>query len=432
MNAIRDKLAVECPLGNNRSVGARLSMIPFIFALLALSLLFRLCFLNFESSDYRAFLSPWYDFITSHGRFFALRDDFSDYPLLYLYLLTIATLLPLKKLYAIKLISLVFDYAAAWYVYKIVKLKHGGIGIAVSAGLLILFLPTVVLNGAAWGQCDVIYTTALLACVYWLLRDRPAWAMAWYGLAICFKPQALFLGPFLYGMVLNQRIPFRSVAVPFLIWVAAALPAVLVGKPLQAVLYNQIGKAFGVTAGGGPQQLSFGAPNLYSWVPEAYYGVLHPIGCCLTLGAVGVLLVSMYVWRLERRSKGAQDGSYADVNKSKATLHAKMNGDLIVTSALLSLLIVPYLLPGMHERYFFAAELASIVYAFWFRDFWPVPLLIQCASLFSYAPFLFKWVVVPPVISSICMTVAITIVTVHYIANLRRWRQAPINSKGFL
>jgi len=32
--------------------------------------------------------------------------------------------------------------------------------------------------------------------------------------------------------------------------------------------------------------------------------------------------------------------------------------------ALLSVLFPPFLLPGMHERYFFAADVLSVLYAF--------------------------------------------------------------------
>jgi len=52
-------------------------------------------------------------------------------------------------------------------------------------------------------------------------------------------------------------------------------------------------------------------------------------------------------------------------------------------------ILVPYFLPAMHERYFFLADVLSVVAAFYVpRRLWPVPLLVQFASAFSYVPFL--------------------------------------------
>ena len=50
----------------------------------------------------------------------------------------------------------------------------------------------------------------------------------------------------------------------------------------------------------------------------------------------------------------------------------------------------PFLLPGMHERYFFLADVLTVVAAFYLpRRLWFLPLMIQTASLMSYVSFLF-------------------------------------------
>jgi uncharacterized membrane protein len=43
----------------------------------------------------------------------------------------------------------------------------------------------------------------------------------------------------------------------------------------------------------------------------------------------------------------------------------------------------------MHERYFYMADVLSIVVAFYRPRLWLVPVLVQFASFFSYLPFLF-------------------------------------------
>jgi hypothetical protein len=43
----------------------------------------------------------------------------------------------------------------------------------------------------------------------------------------------------------------------------------------------------------------------------------------------------------------------------------------------------------MHERYFFLADVLTVVLAFYRPRLWFVPLIVQAASLLSYLPFLF-------------------------------------------
>jgi Gpi18-like mannosyltransferase len=78
-----------------------------ILAYCGLGILFFLAFTlrvslyHVETSDYTAFLSQWYDFIQTHGGFAALKYNFSNYNTPYLYLLALATYLPIPKLVAI-------------------------------------------------------------------------------------------------------------------------------------------------------------------------------------------------------------------------------------------------------------------------------------------------------------------------------------------
>ena len=56
----------------------------------------------------------------------------------------------------------------------------------------------------------------------------------------------------------------------------------------------------------------------------------------------------------------------------------------------MSALVVPFFLPQMHERYFFLADVLSIVYAFYHPQHSFVPIVVVTSSLFSYFPFLFR------------------------------------------
>jgi uncharacterized membrane protein len=61
----------------------------------------------------------------------------------------------------------------------------------------------------------------------------------------------------------------------------------------------------------------------------------------------------------------------------------------IVLAATVSVLLVPFFLPAMHERYFFLADAMTVVAAFYLpRRLWALPVLEQFASFCAYLPFL--------------------------------------------
>jgi Gpi18-like mannosyltransferase len=155
--------------------------------------------------------------------------DFSSYPPLYLSMLSLATWLPLPKLYAIKAISLVFDYVAAFLVFQIVRQRFPHSPYPLVAGTVVLFLPTVFLNSAVWGQCDVIYTSALLATVLAFLKGRTGWALAAFGIACALKPQAIFLAPLLGGLFFRElsswKAAFKWILIPPAVYLLCGLPA---------------------------------------------------------------------------------------------------------------------------------------------------------------------------------------------------------------
>jgi Gpi18-like mannosyltransferase len=61
---------------------------------------------------------------------------------------------------------------------------------------------------------------------------------------------------------------------------------------------------------------------------------------------------------------------------------------LLAVTALVSLALTPFLLPKMHDRYFYPADVFSLVAAFFIPEMWFVPLAYQVISLLSYIPFL--------------------------------------------
>jgi len=68
---------------------------------------------------------------------------------------------------------------------------------------------------------------------------------------------------------------------------------------------------------------------------------------------------------------------------------------LLLKLALVSVLFIPFFLPKMHDRYFYPADVISIIYAFYFPQYFFVPIGIIVASFFAYQPTLFNAETVP-------------------------------------
>jgi Gpi18-like mannosyltransferase len=392
---------------------------------LAGSLLLRLSLFDFESGDYRMFLSQWYDFFRDHGRWQGLArapDELRSYcyPAVYMYLISLSTLLPLPKLYAIKLISIVADYVGAWFVFKIVRgpltpslcpsngekvsstRERLSSALPIAAALAFLFLPTVVMNGALWGQCDILYATGLLASLFYVLERRPVAALVAFGIAFSLKPQAIFLGPLVAGLFVTGRLPWKHFWIPAAVHVGCAAPAMLAGLPVRDALGLWISAAVNPTA------LTLGAPNWYQWIFEAEPGIFFWPGVVLTV--VGTAMFGLLM--RERPTGGLSERQW------------------LVSLALLSVLFPPFFLPGVHERYFFAADVLSVVYAFYVPSRWMVAALVQFASGFAYLPYLFGKEPLPGWLLALVMTTAIGVVVFDLAKGLFAPAEHPQPGKG--
>lgn len=332
-----------------------------------LAFLLRYSLREMETLDFKDFTGPWYDFIVQHGGLQALRFDFANYTPPYLYLLVIVTTLfsGFSKVFAIKLVSILFDFICAFFVYRMVQLKYGtSSSVPLFAFLAILFAPTVFLNSAFWGQADAIYTAGLVATVYFLLAKRPFSAFIAFGLAFTFKLQAIFLAPFLLILLVGGAVSWRLFLLVPLVYTVAMVPAWVAGRPLTELLLIY------ATQAGFYQELTMNAANLYQWLPNDQYDVLYPMGLVLATAVSFLFVVAVY--------------------KSRVLLTA----EIMVQLATISVILLPYFLPKMHDRYFFAADVFTIVYAFFFPSYFYIPVLMGLVSLSSYGPFLFgrEWV----------------------------------------
>ena len=351
----------------------------------------RFAFVDEVNSDYRAFLSPWYDALAAGGGFRAVGQEIGNYNPPYLYLLAATTYLPIAKIAAIKLVSMMFDVVLAAFAGLIVH-RRFGTWVSVLAFVVVLFAPTVLLNSGYWGQCDSIYAAFCLGSLYFLLRGRAWWACVFFGLALSFKLQAIFFLPaLLIVLVVNRQRVLALLGVP-VTFLAMLLPAALAGRSWRSLLMvypDQVttggvggggatggfGRGAGGGFGGGTSGTSSGlgtwtqnGPTMYQWVGGSTIWLV--VG--LVVAAALIIALGLLAWR-SRPLGEAQ----------------------VVALVTATVLAVPFFLPQMHERYFYLADVMTIVAAFYLRRFWPVAVVVSAGSLLAYAPFLWRTTPIP-------------------------------------
>lgn len=317
----------------------------FVFTVLAVWL--RALLFGFHSNDYLNFLQPWYEKIKSGGGYKALGSGLdSDYTPFYLFFLATLSYIPISPLTGIKLFSCLFDFVIAIYVGLIIYRQTGKKIFSVCAYAAVLFLPNVFLDGAEWGQCDMIYICFVVMCVYYAMRGNSHLAAAMFGAAFGVKLQSVFFAPVLALLVCKGKIKWRSLLLVPLVYLAMGLPAVLCGmEPYRAYLHPYL------TQMGEYSNLYYAAPNLYCIVKTIYYtepgqvnyGHLAALGKAFSLfgiAATGIAAALFY-----RKSFSLSDKN-------------------IVALSYFFAMFVPFVLPYMHERYFLMSDIFALLFAF--------------------------------------------------------------------
>jgi Gpi18-like mannosyltransferase len=332
-----------------------------IILLVFISIVLRIFSIPKSNYDMSFHNVPWYMTLYNNGIANALGTKFADYTPPYTYFIALATFTHdfIPPLTAIKLIPICFDILGAFLIYKIVKLKfEEGYQPALAAAIYFT-APSIILNSAYWGQADSLYTLFLLICLYFLMTERPFISILALGLAFSIKFQGAFLGPFLLVMAIRKKIPWWYFGMVPLIYLIAVSPVVLLGRSLVEVLliYKTQSTTYPV--------LAMHAATIYSLFPREWYSYVLPVGVIVAITAV---LSWVYT---------------TSQNKMK------FDHKHIILIAFLSVALVPFVLPKMHDRYFYPADVLSIVLAFYWPALWFVPLLYQLVSTCAISVFLF-------------------------------------------
>ncbi|MBQ7885420.1 MAG: DUF2029 domain-containing protein [Clostridia bacterium] len=324
-------------------------------------LLGKISLLDYVSDDYDIFLSNWIYEYSQMGWKEGLGTYIgSDYSPPYLYLmLIISRVSDYPPQYLVKAISIAFDVLMAYGIMKIASLKVKGDGARLMIFHIASLLPTVVFNGAYWGQCDVIYTSLCLMAVYMGLTSRSARSMIFFGLALAFKLQTVFFLPVMLPLWLQRKIKLRHLWLIPAAYMVMMIPALWGGKSMHHVLTVYLQQA------GNYNFISMNAPNLYQLLPdlgsELLYNMFGPMAMALGFACVMAMCALVTVYR------------------------DRLTTDSTVLVCLLMLSGIPYFLPKMHERYTFGADVLSLVAAAYLpgRRFL-LPLCFGFASYVAY------------------------------------------------
>lgn len=341
-------------------------MVIGFIALTVLALTLRFPMLDRKTGDYTGCLSYWIRLLAENGGFWGLRENIGEYNIPYMLYLAICSYLPWNDLYEIKVLSILFDFLAAFAAVKLVshvchtKLFSGKTLVAYAA---ILLNPVVYLNSAYWGQCDSIYVTFCLLCLYYILKEKHYTAMIFFGLAFAMKLQAIFFLPFLIIYYFQSRkLSIKHFLMVPLVFLLTLTPALIAGRGLADTLTIYVKQADIY------HKLTMNCPNLYHLLPGEYKMFSAP-GILLTLCILGI-------------------GACLLIHKSKKNVCPSAS-DLACLATWCSMVCI-YFLPAMHERYPYIVCIFSIVYAFLRQKDWWIAFGINLVCMLSYAPYLFR------------------------------------------
>ena len=371
-----------------------LPRVPVLMILLLLSAFAQARLWPTVPPDFDLYLIPWYQHLVEHGPIDSFAVPFSNYSPPYLYLLSLASLTEpwLTPFDAIKLLSLAISLWLA--VATLGLLRAAEVSEPARGAALVLGLPTLLLNSALLGQCDALWVAPLLLALAACLNERPRKMLVWVGIAFSIKAQAAFLAPLVFAYLLGRKSPWQWWLIPPAAYMAMLLPAWAVGWPATDLLliYLRQGQALSSFISNAPSAWSIAA----FFAPSATLPLI-PAG--FVIATAGCLAMT---WRM------------------RSWL---VNGRSLVLAALMSALVVPFVLPKMHERYLLLADVLAFAVAIIFRTRSTLALaaLVQGASLAALSSYIFG-----PDIWAVAATIAAAASIAWTFSLLRAERASPL------
>ena len=357
--------------------------------LICFGLIIKFVMFPVKLGDYNFYLEPWMNFIKTHGYTASLKYDFYNYTPSYIYILIALAKIGLNPLYSIKIVSVIFEYLVAFYVGKIAYLKYKNRLVFWISFAVIPLIPAVLLNGAFWGQCDSIYTAFVLGSIYYILKKKQFLSVLFLAIAVAFKIQAVFIFPFYFVLLLRGNIKWFYFFLIPLIYFLSILAPWFYGRSLSdlSTIYLSQSSYF--------KLLTLHFPNIYIWISDNYYDSAKLAGVIFT-----------FIFTLI-------SGFWLGMRKHQFTF------ETWIELAFLSVIITPFILPGMHERYLYLGDILAALYFFIFKKNIHFSVGIILVSFYAYLCCSRLKDILPLEPAFIIYALVIILATKSFITNLR-------------
>ena len=341
-------------MNSNLKLKGILSSKTTYILLIVFGILCKLILLPVKTGDFVGFLEPWLAFIKSHGYFSSLKYGFYDYTPSYIYILILIAKTGLNPLFLVKFVSIIFEYVAAFFVGKIASLKYSSNKVIWIAMAIVPILPTILLNSSYLSQCDSIYASFVVGSIFFALTKKQLLSVLFLGIAFAFKMQTVMLLPFFFVLMLRGKINWYYFLVIPIVFLISLTPAWFYGRSFTDLLNVYISQTNHY------QFLTLNFPNLYIWISNDYYQSVKTAGILFTFA----FTLFSGIWLSSKK--------------------CNFSFENWIRLAFLSAIVIPFLLPGMHERYMYLGDLLGVLYFLVIRKNIHLPIGILLVSLYSY------------------------------------------------
>lgn len=338
-----------------------------------MAILARIPGLDYISEDMTDHLLPWAEQFRANPGFSAMRSQIGDYNILYQTLIVLICRLPGSMVYLYKYISIFCDFLLAVICGELVRKVKGGTAFCPAFAVtyaIVLFVPTVILNSAVWGQCDAMYTCVCILALAALYRRRYVASFIALGIAFALKLQTIFILPvYLYVYICRKDFSLLHFFISiFTLWVTG-IPAYLEGRSLLTVFQiylNQVNEY---------PLLVMNSPSIWTLF---FPGYAYMRLCALI---TTVLILGLFLYHLLNHKQVIREDP-----ESYLILAAWCTWTCFL------------FLPSMHERYSYLSDLLLVLLALLSRKYLPYALVAVCISGITYTNYLQDytlWRVIP-------------------------------------
>ena len=333
----------------------------FFIVITALGVAVRFIGKSFLSSDMFNYLIPWFETMKEQGGLPGLKEQVGDYNVLYQTFIAVMTYIPLNPMTQYKLLSGIFDYLLAFFAAGFVCRLKNQPKFSVtfnSVYAIILFLPTVVLNSAFWGQCDSMYVFCLILVLILMHKNKYLPAFLVFGISFALKFQTVFFLPFLvsYYFVKKKYTAglFALSALSF--WLCGTVAYLFGRNPLD------------------PFTIYFSQTQTYEHMWLNSRSIWQLFGDDYRLSGFAILL-TLAVCGL---------GFYMVLTKKK-----RMDSSIQILNTLAWFIwVCIFFLPAMHDRYAYLLDIILLILAFLDKKYIKFAAFSLLMSFMSYPAFL--------------------------------------------